>query len=163
MKEADGVELAMNEAPFQQLLLNLILNAVAASDPGKAVTITARRLRAAALKRWWLLGPAGCSSLDRVAATAASLPSQECAVIEVVDKGKGFPQLPRDPVFSPGASESSNRGLGLQVCRRLVAEVGGAIAIWSKPGVGSAVGVVIPIATSAAATARASTPDRAAA
>lgn len=147
-------EVVIGVTALQQILSNLLLNAAAASPPDAGgVEVLIHRISTLALGQWWAQGPMGCSAWSRVAQTCDKHSPQESIVIEVCDKGRGFPQFPANPVFSLGSQSSRDErsGLGLLICQRLVEEVGGAIAIWSKPNVGTVVGVVLPLAPSAAA------------
>ena len=66
--------------------------------------------------------------------------------VEVKDSGSGIAaeSLPRifDPYFS---TKGQGRGLGLAVCRSVVVKHGGAIAVVSEPGKGSAFSVYLPL------------------
>jgi signal transduction histidine kinase len=70
--------------------------------------------------------------------------------IEVSDRGCGMaPEVAArafEPFFTTRAA-SGGSGLGLSICRDLVAALGGAIEIDSAPGAGTRVGVSLPLAT----------------
>jgi signal transduction histidine kinase len=62
--------------------------------------------------------------------------------IEVADRGIGVPEEHRERIFapfhrSPAAEGYPGTGLGLAVCRRIVARHGGAIGVEANPGGGS--------------------------
>ncbi|HWC65396.1 MAG TPA: ATP-binding protein [Thermoanaerobaculia bacterium] len=57
------------------------------------------------------------------------------AVVEVEDDGPGIPSEIRDRIFEPFVStRPGGTGMGLAICRQIVAEHGGSIAVASEPG-----------------------------
>jgi signal transduction histidine kinase len=57
------------------------------------------------------------------------------AVVEVEDDGPGIPSGIRDRIFEPFVStRPGGTGMGLAICRQIVAEHGGTIAVASEPG-----------------------------
>ncbi len=124
-----GVALAMHldqELPafpfdqdaLQQMLLNLLLNALQATPAGGAVTVTA---------------------------SACHTKRGEVACIAVQDTGSGIRgDLSR--VFEPFyTTKSSGSGLGLAVTKRLVEAHGGWIEVHSRPEVGSTFNLYLPL------------------
>jgi signal transduction histidine kinase len=102
------------------LIDNLVANAVKYNRPGGRVTVRGRR--------------AGGE-----------------AIVEVVDTGIGVPAeaLPRlfDEFFrvrQPGTPKVEGTGLGLPICRRIAAEMGGVIEVESTEGAGSTFRVRLP-------------------
>ncbi|HLK88439.1 MAG TPA: HAMP domain-containing sensor histidine kinase [Polyangia bacterium] len=98
---------------LQQVLANLLENAVRYSPPGSSVTVR--------------LAPS-------VAATSARL--------EVIDRGPGLPPEEQARVFDRfvrgAASEGTGGlGLGLYLCRAIVEQHGGTIGVDSAPGAGA--------------------------
>lgn len=77
--------------------------------------------------------------------------------VEVCDTGAGIAteDLPRifDPFFTKRADESQGSGLGLTICRAIVARYGGRLDARSTPGVGATFTITLPAAASAAAAA----------
>jgi signal transduction histidine kinase len=102
-----------------QVLLNLLMNALAATGPGGRVTVRA--------------APATREALAGVELT-------------VTDTGVGIrpEDLPRvfDPFFS--TKQSGGAGLGLSICRDLVEAHKGTIAVESEPGAGARFTVWLP-------------------
>jgi len=105
----------------RQVLLNLVGNAVKFTDAGQVV-------------------------LD----VTASGPDE--VTLSVTDTGPGLPEDARDQLFSPfvQVDPSTDRrhggfGLGLAICSRLVALMGGRIDVESAPGAGARFVVVLPM------------------
>jgi two-component system, sensor histidine kinase and response regulator len=105
---------------LSQILLNLISNAVKFTHAGEvAVTVT---------------------------------PVTEGLLFSVTDTGIGIPQQDLERIFSPFAQldVSSTRahggtGLGLTICRELVALMGGRIWVESREGRGSRFSFILPL------------------
>jgi signal transduction histidine kinase len=119
--------LAIEAHALQQVLVNLAQNAAqamaAASIEGGALAIAARP------------APGGIATL-----------------ITVTDEGPGVPAADRarvfDPFFTTKAADTGT-GLGLAVCKHLVATAGGSIEVGDRPGGrGAEFRVVLPNATS---------------
>ncbi|MBE3638861.1 sensor histidine kinase, partial [Mangrovicoccus algicola] len=104
-------------ARLEQVLVNLLHNAIAAVEPGDGVVTLAIRQ------------------------TARNL------VLSVRDTGPGIPAelLPRvtEPFFSAHGGEGL--GLGLAICFEVVQQFGGRLEIRSDPGAGAEVSVILPL------------------
>jgi two-component system, NtrC family, sensor kinase len=103
---------------MQQVLLNLISNAIDALDPEGGVVKIRTRVEA-----------------DRV-------------VIKVADNGHGIPTAQLERIFEPFFTTKAvgkGTGLGLSICYGLVKKHGGSITVESEPGVGSTFCVRLPI------------------
>jgi signal transduction histidine kinase len=130
-----GVEVAVRDegAPdvvgdpseLQQVLLNLVRNAVAASGPGKRVTVVLRS--------------------DRVP-VAPGVP-EDVLALEVHDEGEGLPDGDPEHLFDPFVSYrgEGGTGLGLAVVRGLVQARGGLVRA-ERLDAGSRFLVVLPAA-----------------
>jgi signal transduction histidine kinase len=126
-----GVAVRMNPLHLQQVLMNLIINALNALEGRGA----AGRLTIAAITR-----------------------ADGSIGIRVADNGPGIPREIAGRIFEPFVSgrKGSNRtgssasnvaggsGLGLSICRRLVEQAGGTITASSTPGQGSTFLIVVP-------------------
>ena len=114
----DIPSVACSQSDLEQVFLNLLTNAREATPHGGRIAVTAR-------------------SADRV------------VEIAIADTGCGIPRehLPRvlEPFFT---TKPHGNGLGLSICRSVLWEVDGTIAIQSEPGSGTHVSVVIPQAVS---------------
>ena len=95
----------MDAAKIEQVLLNLVRNAVEALEPAGSGTVTLRARR-----------------------------KPRCAVIEVEDNGPGLVS-PDAPIFDPFFStKASGTGLGLAIVHRIVTDHEGTIEVESHPG-----------------------------
>ena len=110
---------------IEQIMLNLISNAIKYTPEGGSVGVTAE---------WRDKG------LD-----------SECAVLVVSDTGIGMSPVLIENVFDPyvqgdtsGAGRARGTGLGLSLCKRLVAAHNGTIQITSALGDGTTVTVALP-------------------
>jgi len=114
--------IAIEAHALQQVLVNLVQNAAQAMTTGGTITVTAR--------------PA---------------PGKIATVISVADDGPGIPTKDRAKVFDPfftTKAPGTGTGLGLAVCKHLVATAGGSIDVGEGPnGRGAEFRVVIPNAT----------------
>jgi len=121
--EADGdVELpTVNADPhqIQQVLMNLILNAIQASTPGAAIRV-----------RTYASG--NHDGEDRVC-------------VEVEDSGKGMTSEEIAKAFQPFFStKAQGTGLGLPIAKQIVERHQGHISVRSAPGAGTLVAVELP-------------------
>lgn len=115
--EEGGVALLAAIAParFDAALGHLMNNAAEASPPGEPVHVRVRREGA------------------RV-------------VVEVMDRGSGMaPEFIRDELFRPlSTSKRQGSGIGAWQARELLREVGGDLAVISRPGAGTIMRVLLP-------------------
>jgi len=108
----------------------------------------------------------GTVTLEIGCEEAPSAVSPDKAVLRIVisDTGIGIPRDKLDHIFesftqveSFGTRSASGTGLGLPICRRLLALMGGSITVSSVPGEGSVFTVLLPVAI---AESREQVPDR---
>ncbi len=112
---------AVNADPYQlqQVLTNLVLNAIQASTGGGEI-----RIRAFA---------------------ADNTAGQPCACVEIEDSGKGMSADEIAKAFQPFFStKAQGTGLGLAIAKQIVEQHGGFIALRSTPGTGTCVEVELP-------------------
>jgi PAS domain S-box-containing protein len=116
----DGVLVFADESRLIQVVLNLVVNAMQAvqkqARSDSEIAIVARRTDARAL-------------------------------LEVEDNGPGVPAHDRDRIFDPFFSTKEageGTGLGLFVCRNIVRELGGDIAVEDRPNGGARFKVTLP-------------------
>ncbi len=138
-----SLSVAMSSVALQQVLMNLILNAVEAMKPsGGDLTIRA-----------WRGGDHHedeCSTWN-TSDGAAPLPLSDSRVsIEISDTGRGAPAEIAARLFEPFVTaphDSEGRrghGLGLPICKRLVEAAGGTIRMKTAPGEGATIRIDVP-------------------
>jgi signal transduction histidine kinase len=125
---------------FQQLFINLIQNAISASDTGIEVHISA-----ALCQRSGSLVPDGAE----VAGNLKCIKDKENKYVEILvtDNGPGIPAENLSKVFNPFYTTSEpghGAGLGLYIVQEIVNEHGGCVAISSEAGKGTQVIVLLP-------------------
>ncbi|WP_020674721.1 sensor histidine kinase [Geopsychrobacter electrodiphilus] len=106
----------MGRQRFQQIFINLLLNAVQATEASGQITLT---------------GEAGEKFV------CLEIMDNGCG-ISAEDRSRIF-----DPFFTTKAP-GCGTGLGLSICHRLIEEVGGMIEVYSEPGKGSRFKVLLP-------------------
>jgi two-component system sensor histidine kinase FlrB len=115
----EGVWFAADRHRLEQVLLNLVLNALRAMPGGGWVEISGHRIR------------------DGGAATAA---------ISVSDTGPGLDVGKASRIFEAGFSTySGSPGLGLAVCRKIVEQHGGSLAAANRVGAGASFTMTFPL------------------
>ena len=115
--EPDFPGLMLNRTQFQQVLINLLINAQQAMSKKGEVVIRGR-----------------------------TLPTRE-PVLEIEDQGGGIPAAIRDRIFDPfftTKEAGKGTGLGLSVSYRIVQAHGGRIEVESKEGKGTRMRLVFP-------------------
>ncbi len=144
---ADLVPMAECDASqLEQVMLNLVVNGRDALPDGgwMAIDVSARELDAAAAKAAGNLAPGNYVS------------------ISVADNGIGMDDATAARIFEPFFTtkpRGSGTGLGLAVVYGIVTQLGGHVAVRSQVGRGSTFEVLLPVATSTAATRPASTAE----
>ncbi len=145
-----GCHVAMTSGALQQVVLNLVLNALKALR-----SVGGGRLQIQARCSTWNTGgggpgPAGGRAVE----------------IRIADNGPGIPRAIRERLFEPfpqaGGRQLAERakrdnalpppgtGLGLAICKRLVETAGGQIAVTSAQGEGAAFTITLPASGAAA-------------
>jgi signal transduction histidine kinase/ActR/RegA family two-component response regulator len=109
-----------DELRFKQVMLNLLSNAVKFTPDGGSIAVHAAQ-------------------------------DQDRLTVTVTDNGIGIPLEDQERIFDSfhqgrrGPSREEGTGLGLTLCRRIVALMGGVMTLKSEVGVGSTFGFNIPI------------------
>ncbi len=132
--EAAGVRLRTELCPgaltapldathFKQALLNLMLNAVQAMNPGGAPKPGAGEL---------------------IIRTERAEPGR--AIVHVIDTGPGIPAETLEKIYTPYfTTKSGGSGLGLPTARRIIEEHGGSLEAHSEPGRGTDFVITLPM------------------
>ena len=122
---ADAITVRADREKLQQILLNLLANAVKFTEQGGTITIRGRR-------------DPDCSTRG---------------MIEVTDTGMGIPADKLESVFEPfvqvdasHSREQQGAGLGLSISRDLARGMGGELVAVSRLGTGSTFTLTLPLA-----------------
>ncbi len=123
---------AMEGSAFEDVLVNLTINARDAMAPGDSLTIETDTV--------WLDQTSLLQKPD--------LAPGEYTLIAVTDSGKGMPEEVRAHAFEPFFTTKNEKGtgLGLSMVYSFVRQSGGHVAIYSEPGKGTCVKMYLPIA-----------------
>jgi PAS domain S-box-containing protein len=107
----------MDKDQIEQALINLILNAIEATDPG-----------------------------GKVAVESSFVPEAEAVELTVSDSGKGIPEENIGRIFDPFfTTRESGTGLGLAITHGIIEQHGGTIEVESKPGHGTRFTIRLPL------------------
>jgi signal transduction histidine kinase len=113
-----GVYFPADRHRLEQVLLNLVLNALRAMPGGGWVEISGYK----------------------------SHPGDTAAAISVSDTGPGLRFDQAAKIFEPGFStRPGSPGLGLAVCRKIVEQHGGSLAVENRPGMGARFIMTFPL------------------
>ena len=111
-----GVQVAADRHRLEQVMLNLVLNAICATAGGGWIEISGH-----------------CAS------------SEGAVSLAVADTGSGIGEGMLSNVFEAGfSSRSGSPGLGLAVCRKIIEQHGGSIRARNRPGAGAVFTIELP-------------------
>ena len=116
---------------FEQVIVNLVVNARDAMSEGGRITLRTRNVAAA-----------DCAAFNEKALAPA-----EYVLIEVEDTGHGIPAEVRDKIFEPFFTTKEvgkGTGLGLSMVYGIVKQTGGYVFCESEPGVGTTFRILLP-------------------
>ncbi len=147
---ADLPRIELNPGSFERVLLNLASNARDAQPENRSCAgvfaLSARSVYIGGQCR----GEDPDSTLKgRVVSPPAELPADEYLCLRVEDDGCGMDLSIQDKAFEPfftTKGEGRGTGLGLATCAEIMRELGGAIAVDSAPGEGTAFDLYFPVA-----------------
>ena len=121
--EEDLPDVLGDSIEIQQVLNNLVQNAIEAMQEGGPLTITAQK---------------GVLSFDQ---------EQPAVIIRIEDSGKGIPVEQQKNVFNPFFTmKPTGTGLGLAISHRIITRHGGNISFESIPDVRTTFTVELPAA-----------------
>jgi PAS domain S-box-containing protein len=126
---ARPIPVKVDPGKIEQVVMNLAVNAYDAMPEGGELTIRTSRV-------------------SRTPNTGKHAPSQSCALIEVVDTGRGMDAETRSHIFEPfftTKGPGKGTGLGLSTVYGIITQSGGSIEVESEPGHGSTFAVYLPI------------------
>ena len=124
--EANLPMLSLDVMLFEQVLVNLLNNAVDALGPGGTIRVSARSRS---------VNDFGFGSQR-----------QEFVVIEVADNGVGMPATMRQRLFEPFfTTKKHGTGLGLSISQKIVHDHGGVITVSSVEEKGTTFQVQLPV------------------
>jgi len=119
---AAPMQVKVDPAQIQQVLINLVQNAVDSINGGGTITLRARHDRK----------PLSNGETDVV-------------VLEVADTGKGIPPEVEGRMFDPFFTTKDNgTGLGLSIAARIVEKQGGSLQYQTQVNQGSTFGIILP-------------------
>jgi two-component system cell cycle sensor histidine kinase/response regulator CckA len=116
---------------FEQVIVNLVVNARDAMSAGGRITLRTRNVN-----------PGECPAFNE-----KSLVPAEYVLVEVQDTGHGIPPEVRDKIFEPFFTTKEvgkGTGLGLSMVYGIVKQTGGYIFCVSEPGEGATFRVLLP-------------------
>lgn len=122
--DADADRASFDRTRIEQVLTNLLSNAIRYSEPGGSIEVSTAGLQAAG--RSW-------------------------AEVSVTDHGPGVAKQDRERIFEPyvrvsGENEAGGLGLGLAICKRIIEAHGGTIRMSEEPDGGSRFSFALPAA-----------------
>ncbi|MEL6821457.1 MAG: ATP-binding protein [Calditrichota bacterium] len=121
-----GLQVRADGNQLEQILLNLLLNAIEAMPNGGELTVQAKRRR---IK-------------DKGKSDTSGAPK---VIIDVSDTGVGIAAEHLEKIFNPFfTTRPEGTGLGLSICNRLIEEHEGTLEVQSREGEGSRFTIVLP-------------------
>lgn len=144
--------LIVDEHQIEQVLVNLILNAVQAMEEGGTLTIKTRWVHGSKSKVQSPKSPVHGEIQIRPSLPYALSPDADSVEITVTDTGCGIPPEVFPYIFDPffttkGVGEGT--GLGLSLSQAIIEQHQGSLTVESQVGKGSTFTVRLPVATQA--------------
>jgi two-component system sensor histidine kinase AtoS len=109
-------KLEADSAQLQQIVLNVLLNAIEAMSEGGRISVTTR------------------------------MHDEESIEMNISDTGKGIPETALTDIFQPFyTTKAKGTGLGLAICKRIIEEHGGTIEASGNPDGGTTFTIILPL------------------
>jgi signal transduction histidine kinase len=132
---SEPLEGELDADQLRQVFVNLLANAIDASEENSPITITTARVAASA-------GGAGGNG-------SGALNAPNAARITIADQGRGMDAKTRARIFEPFyTTKKRGTGLGLAIVKKIVEQHGGTIAVESATGEGTRFHVELPLKAS---------------
>ena len=126
VKPAEPITVFTDETLLQQVLLNILLNAMASIEGGGRIVVS----------------PAFKTDVPK-----SGMSGRPYASVTISDTGGGIPEAEIENVFKPFyTTKTGGTGLGLAIAKRSLQQLGGEITLNSKERVGTSVTISIPSA-----------------
>jgi signal transduction histidine kinase/CheY-like chemotaxis protein len=128
----DLAKVFVDPSQIQQVLINIILNAIQAMDDNGVIKISAVNAKEKT------------PAIDRRKRTPGLL-SNKFIEIEISDTGTGFDESLKEKIFNPFfTTKSAGTGLGLAIVYQIIREHGGHIDVDSDKDVGTSFKILLP-------------------
>ena len=129
--KAGPVYVRADRSKIDQVVMNLVVNARDASEPGSKVSVKVSSGKLSGKKTKELRIDPG-----------------KWAILQVIDRGEGMGKDVIEQAFDPfytTKEEGKGTGLGLATVKGIVAQYGGAVSARSEPGRGTRMSVLLPL------------------
>jgi signal transduction histidine kinase len=141
----EDVIAAINGTDLLQILLNLTINALQATDEPHAVQV-----RAHVLDQPLDISAFGNSDTERFINRDGFANQPPLLLIAIKDTGPGIPPQVMSRIFDEKITtkeEGKGTGLGLSIVKRLITQANGSLRVEATPGVGTTFTVALPTTT----------------
>lgn len=134
---AETLKGTWDEDQLRQVFMNIIANAVDASEAGSPITIMTARADAVERNNAGRNGQLGSGK------------SQQVARVTIEDKGAGMNETTQSRIFEPFfTTKKRGTGLGLAIVKQIIERHGGTISVASAPGQGTSFIIDLPLKNS---------------
>ena len=142
----DALMVRANRGCLEQVITNLVMNAIDASGAERPAAIAVRTSRSR-IDQTVAAERARGREVRLAMSADGDAAEQGCPCVEVEDRGSGIGPnlLPRvfEPFFTTKEA-GKGTGLGLAICRNIARECGGNLLLATRPGAGTSVRLFVP-------------------